>query len=230
MKTIANIILFLFMLNFFPSHSQTSSETLELQQKLQQKLDSLQQEHKFPGATFAVVLPNGESINIATGVADSLDMTPMDPQHRMLSGSNGKTFFTAAALILETNGLYDLDDPISEMIGDEPWFHRIPNAQNITMRMLMNHTSGITEYYPLGDFMEKLRKDPSRSFKPLETISYVFDTAPLFKAGTDMSYADTNFLLLAYILEKAGELNMYEMIREHLLDPYGLEATEPCWC
>lgn len=227
MKNKINLFLYLFMLTTSFSHSQSSAETLDLQQTLQQKLDSLQQTHHFPGATFAAVLPNGEIINIATGLADSLTMAPMSPQHRMLSGSNGKTLFMAAALILETNGLYDLDDPISELIGDEAWFHRLPNASDITMRMLLNHTSGIAEYYPLGDFMEKFRQDPARSFEPLESISYVFDTDPLFEAGTDWSYTDTNFLLMAYILEKVGEVDMYQMIREHLLEPYGLAATEP---
>lgn len=208
------------------AHSQASLAPEALEQKLQQKLDSLQQAHKFPGATFAAVLPGGELINIATGVADSLDASPMTPQHRMLSGSNGKTFFAAAALILETNGLYDLDEPIAELL-DEPWMDRIPNAENITMRMLLNHTSGIAEYYPLGDFMDKLEQDPSRSFKPLETLSYVFDTEPLFEAGTDWSYADTNFLLMAHILEQIGELEMYDFIGEHFLEPYAYKATEP---
>ena len=226
MKIKINLILCLIMLTSSFSQSQIPAETLELGQKLQQKLDSLQQTHHFPGATFAALLPNGESINIATGVSDSLTMAPMNPQHRMLSGSNGKTLFMAAALILETNGLYDLDDPISELIGDEPWFHRLPNASSITMRMLMNHSSGIAEYYPLGDFMQKFSQDPSRTFDPLESISYVFDTEPLFEAGTDWSYADTNFLIMAYILEKTGEVEMYQLIREHLLDPYGLKATE----
>ena len=202
-------------------HSQTASV------KLQQKLDSLQRAYKLPGLVFSAVLPNGEQINLASGVADSLNMTPMTPEHRMLSGSNGKTFFLAAAMILETNGHFQLDDKISEYIGDEEWFSRLPNAETITMRMLMNHTSGLEEYYFLGDFMQKLEQDPTRSFKPLETISYVFDREPLFEAGTSWSYADTNFLLLAYILEKIGEQELYSMIDEHLLAPYSLKATEP---
>ena len=206
-------------------HSQETGPEI-LQERLQQKLDSLQQAYKLPGIVFSAVLPNGEQINLASGVADSLSMAPMTPDHRMLSGSNGKTFFMAAALVLETNGHFQLDDKISEYIGDEEWFPRLPNAKTITMRMLMNHTSGLEEYYSLGNFMQKVEQDPSRSFKPLETFSYAFDRAPLFEAGSSWSYADTNFLLLAYILEKISEIELYSFIEEHFLAPYALDATE----
>src|SRR5690606_3874956 len=146
MKNRSILILGLLMLYSTLSPSQKSPDMSLLEQKLQHKLDSLQASHKFPGATLAVLLPDGELINIATGIADSLSRSPMTPQHRMLSGSNGKTFFAAAALILETNRLYDLDDPISDLIGEEAWFHRLPNGPDISMRMLLNHTSGIAEY------------------------------------------------------------------------------------
>ena len=203
-------------------HSQQA-----VSEKLQQKLDSLQKAYRLPGIVFSAVLPSGEQVSLASGVADSLSMAPMTPGHRMLSGSNGKTLFLAAALVLETDGHFDLDDKISEFIGDEEWFSRLPNSESITMRMLMNHTSGLEEYYPLGDFMEKMKEEPSRNFKPLETFSHVFDREPLFEAGTSWSYADTNFLLLAYILEKISEFEMYDLIEEHFLAPYGLDATEP---
>ena len=213
---------------FLSSQLLTSREIrVNLQEQLQQKLDSLHEKYELPGIVFSAVLPGGEQINMASGVADSLSMAPMTPSHRMLSGSNGKTLFLATALILETNGHFELDDRISEFIGDEEWFSRLPNAETITMRMLMNHSSGLEEYYPLGDFMQQMAQDPSRRFTPLETFSYVFDREPLFEAGTSWSYADTNFLLLAYILEKISEMEMYELIEEHLLLPYELEATEP---
>ena len=226
MKTNFTSYLCLLMLSSSLAFSQ-HSETADLKKNIQVKLDSLRELYQFPGATFAVILPNGERFSVATGVADSLNRIPMETGHRMLSGSNGKTLFVAAALILEAEGAFDLDDPISTYLREEAWFHRLPNASGITMRMLMNHTSGLEEYYGLGDFMEKVRKNPYASYSPLETFSYVFDRKPLFEAGTDWAYADTNFLLLGYIVEKISGRKMYDLIEEHIIRPYHLEQTEP---
>ena len=106
-------------------------------------------------------------------------------------------------------------------------FSRLPNANDITMRMLMNHTSGLEEYYELGNFMQLVKENPSRSFSPLETLQYIFDRKPLFPAGTDWAYADTNFILLGYILEKISGKTMYDLVETYVLKPYNLKYTEP---
>ncbi|PRY14343.1 D-alanyl-D-alanine carboxypeptidase [Pontibacter ummariensis] len=195
--------------------------------RLQLKLDSLQRANGFPGVTFAAVLPNGEEILLASGMADSALHIPMKPTHRMLSGSNGKTLFSAVAMVLAEQGLFNLDDKIEKHISVVPWFDRIPNARSITMRMLMNHTSGIEEYYELGDFMQKLKEVPSRTWTPKESFSYVFDREPLFVAGAGWGYADTNYLLLGYILERLSGRTMYDLAKTHVLAPYKLKDTEP---
>ncbi|MBC5773021.1 beta-lactamase family protein [Pontibacter sp. KCTC 32443] len=207
--------------------AQTKAQKAQLKQQLQAKLDSLQQANKFPGATFTVILPDGDKIAIATGIADSTGLIKMSPDHRMLSGSNGKTLFAASAMVLHEQGLFKLDDKIEKYIGDEEWFTRLPNAQSITMRMLLNHTSGIEEYYELGDFMQRLKQNPTHTWKPVEILSYIFDRKPLFEAGKGWGYADTNFILLGYILEKISGKTMYDMANTHVIKPYKLSATEP---
>lgn len=199
----------------------------DFQKRIQHKLDSLQKQNGFPGITFCAILPNNEKIIVASGWADSLSKTPMSTESRMLSGSNGKTLFIAAALKLASEGVFSLDDKISKYLGDEPWFSRLPNAQSVTMRMLMNHTSGIEEYYTLGNFMELVKADPGRSFKPYDTFKYIFDRKPLFEAGSQWGYSDTNFILLGYILEKISGRTMYEWVQEAFIEPYGLSRTEP---
>lgn len=204
-----------------------NNPTQVLEKKLKQVLDSLHQEHGFPGATFSAVLANGERIAVATGTADSITGEGMQPSIRMLSGSNGKTLFIAAALVLAAQKYYSLDDKISKYLEGEDWFLRLPNAEHITMRMLMNHTSGLEEYYELGDFMELVQENPSRTFTPQETLGYVLDRQPLFKAGTDWGYADTNFILLGYILEKISGATMYSLVEQYVLKPYNLKNTQP---
>jgi D-alanyl-D-alanine carboxypeptidase len=199
----------------------------DFQKRVQHKLDSLQKQNGFPGVTLCAILPNNEKIIVASGWADSLSKTPMGTESRMLSGSNGKTLFIAAALKLASEGVFSLDDKISKYLGDESWFNRLPNAQSVTMRMLMNHTSGIEEYYTLGNFMELVKVNPERTFEPYDTFKYIFDRKPLFEAGSQWGYSDTNFIILGYILEKISGKLMYEWVKEVVIQPYGLSKTEP---
>ena len=61
----------------------------------------------------------------------------------MLAGSTGKTFFAAVAVQMIEAGQLDLKAPISKYLGSRPWFSRLPNARDITVRHLMTHTSGL---------------------------------------------------------------------------------------
>ena len=209
------------------SSAQPAATGVRLEDRLQVVLDSMQKTHKFPGVTFAAVLPNGEQINLASGVADSSQMTPMQPLNRMLAGSIGKTFFAAAVLSLAEERVIALDDPISKYLGSEPWFNRLPNANAITIRMLMNHTSGIEEYYELGDFMQLLEAQPYRRWKPVELFGYIFDRKPLFEAGKGWGYSDTNYLILGYLIEKHTGKKMYDLAYKYSIKPYQLSLTEP---
>ncbi|HEY1006653.1 MAG TPA: serine hydrolase domain-containing protein [Sphingobacteriaceae bacterium] len=201
--------------------------TSPLRDRLQAALDSMQRANGFPGATFSAVLPGGEQLLLATGIADSAGMKRMQPSSRMLSGSIGKTFFAAAVLSLAEQGKIGLDDPVSKYLGSEPWFHRIPNSRDVTIRMLMNHTSGIEEYYELGDFMQRLKSEPYRHWMPVELFSYVFDRQPLFAAGGGWGYSDTNYLILGYLIEKHTGKKMYDLARTYALKPNSLKLTEP---
>lgn len=205
----------------------TAQKSQMMKKEIKQKLDSLQKKNGFPGVTFCAVLPNDVRILSAAGTADRQKSKAMKVSHRMMSGSNGKTLFIAAALQMASENYFQLDDRISAYLNDEFWFHRLPNASQITMRMLMNHTSGLEEYYGLGDFMQLVQANPKRNFTPLETFSYLFDRKPLFEAGTSWGYADTNFILLGYILEKIGGKKMYDRVQENILKPYRLYRTEP---
>jgi D-alanyl-D-alanine carboxypeptidase len=91
--------------------------------------------------------------------------------------------------------------------------------------MLMNHTSGIPEHVERSDFVDAIRSEPDKHWTPLELLSYDFDRKPVMPAG--FSYADTNYILLAYIAERVSGEPMYQQIRKRLLSPRGLHDTIP---
>ncbi len=198
-----------------------------LQQRLQHKLDELHTRNGFPGATAAVVLPDGKIISISTGLSDVEAGTPMKPNDRILAGSIGKTYFAAVIMRLVFEKKLDLDAKISRWIGDEPWFHRFPNADTIVFRQLLNHTSGIPEHAESPEFTAALRKDPDKTWTPLELLSFTFDKPARFPAGEGWSYADTNFILAGYIVEKITHKPLYDQVREQILVPLKLNDTIP---
>ena len=194
---------------------------------LNTRIESLHHQDGFPGATAAVVLPDGTLVAASTGMSDLEAGTPMKASDRMLAGSIGKTFFAAVAMNLIHEGRLDLESKIEKWIGTEPWFDRIPNAHQITLRMLMNHTSGIPEHVESPDFVAALRKSPDKSWTAEELLAFTFDKPPMFPAGTDWSYADTNFILMGFIAEKVTGTRLYDLIQKQILSPLHLSDTIP---
>lgn len=185
---------------------------------LQQKIDSVRQAITIPAMAFSCILPSGEQVTVASG---------MKPEQRMLAGSTGKTFFASLALRLINEGKLSLDDKVSTYLGKETWYARVQNAETITIRMLMNHTTGIEEYYELGNFMETLINNPDKKWTSEECISYTLGRPPLFPAGTDWGYADTNYLILGLVIQSITKKPAYQQIDEYFIKPHKLIYTEP---
>jgi D-alanyl-D-alanine carboxypeptidase len=198
-----------------------------LEARLQTRLDSLHRAGRFAGAQLAVAMPDGSIIALATGMADTAKREPMTTRHLLLQGSVGKTYASAVAMQLIHEGKISLDDPIAKYLGSEPWFSRLPNAQSITVRQLMNHTSGLVRYEFNERFTADLTASPDRVWKPEELVAYIFDTAAAFAAGEGWDYSDTNYIVLGMIMEKVTGRAFYDLARERVFRPAGLTQTVP---
>ena len=198
-----------------------------LETALQLKLDDWHKAGSFPGASVGVVLANGESFGLAVGFSDRQTKTPMKPNDRMLAGSVGKTFAAATALQLIKEGKIGLDDKIEKHLGREPWFARLPNAKAITVRHLMNHSSGLVRYEFKEQFTKDLTANPEKVWKPAELVAYLLDEKPPFEAGQGWDYSDTNYIVLGMIIEKVTGRKFYDEANRRLLKPLKLADTIP---
>ena len=203
--------------------AQTNKSALDT--ALQLKLDEWHKVGTFPGATLGVVLPNGESFGLAVGFSDRQTKKPMKPGDRMLAGSVGKTFAAATALQLVKEGKIGLDDKIEKYLGREPWFTRLPNAKEITVRHLMNHSSGLVRYEFKEQFTKDLTANPDKVWKPAELIAYLLDEKPPFEAGKGWDYSDTNYIVLGMIIEKVTGRKFYDEANRRLITPLKLTDT-----
>jgi D-alanyl-D-alanine carboxypeptidase len=199
----------------------------DLRKELQLKLDEWHKAGKFPGATLGVVLPNGESFGLAVGVSDWDTKAPMQPDDRMLAGSTGKTFAAAVAFQLVQERRLGLDDKIAKYLGTHAWFHRLPNAHDITVRQLLNHTSGLVRYEFKDSFTRALTADPIKRWSPDERLAYIFDEKPPFAAGKGWEYSDTNYIVLGMIVEKITGKKFYDEAQRRLIKPLKLRDTIP---
>lgn len=202
-------------------------DTSLLRARLQAVLDSLAARPAIPGLTLGVALPDGSSFGLAAGRADTAKDVPMTPAALMPQGSVGKTYFGAVALQLVAEGRLDLDAPIARYLDGEAWLERVANADRVTLRQLMNHTSGIVRYEFDPRFRADLTAAPMRTFSPEDRLAYLFDADPPFVPGEGWEYSDTNYILVAMLIEKVTGSTAYAEIRRRVLEPLELRETVP---
>jgi len=145
----------------------------------------------------------------------------------LMQGSVGKTYVSAVAMQLIHQGALDLDAKVSTYLGDEPWFDRLPNHADVTVRNLMNHTSGIIRYEFNDRFITDLLAAPDKVWQPVEQLAYLFDTQAPFAAGEGWDYSDTNYIILGMIIERLTGNTYYDEMRRRILEPLELHNTVP---
>lgn len=199
--------------------------------RFQSAVDAQRALYSVPGITAAFVLPDGRMAKVASGFADAERKLPMTPDSRMLSGSTGKTVTAAVAMKLSLQKVWSLDDKLSKYLGERPWFHRLPNADALTIRLLLQHRGGLENYYDNPRFFAwyqaRVAEDPA--FVPgFETlIEFVCDRPALFPAGQGFNYTDVGYLLVGLAMESATSRVYYDLAREFYLDPLALTLTSP---
>jgi D-alanyl-D-alanine carboxypeptidase len=201
------------------------AEAKSRRERVRQVLEDFRTTSGFPGAIAGVYYADGTSFAVAVGYSDRERKTPMKETDLMHGGSVGKTLFAALALQLVAEGRLSLDDKISKYLGNEPWFAGLPNAGTITVRMLLNHTSGLPGY---GDvFMRVLVESPGKEHSPLDAVKSISGAKPLNAAGAAFSYSDINYQVLAFVIEHVTGRSAYDDIRRRILKSLHLKRIVP---
>ncbi len=214
-------------------YAQNRNEWSKLKADFKSELDSLRSQYNFPGATAACILPDSSAVTVSTGFADVENNIKMKPESRMLAASIGKTFVGTTVLALAQENILSLDDPISKWLKNEPWFPNLPNHNEITIRQLLNHTSGITNHVYKKDFIESFQQNwetRKNIYTPQKLITYILDDEALFEPGKGWSYSDTGYIIIGMIIEKATGNTYYEEVTERFLRPLKLTGTSPSNC
>ena len=204
--------------------------------RLRSRIESMRRSSRLPGIQVGFsyedgVTPDGRprvvSGSFTSGVLDLTTGTALTTTDRMPIGSVTNTFLAALALQLAGKGQLKFDDKISRWLGNEPWFAQLPNANDITLSMLLNQSSGIENHTTNSTFQKQWLKSAGRNIKREELIGYVLNKKPLFPAGTDYAYSETNYVLAGMIIEKVTGKPIIESITETFIKPHKLDRTAP---
>ncbi|MFN2137971.1 MAG: amidase family protein, partial [Candidatus Promineifilaceae bacterium] len=177
-----------------------------------------------PGLVLLVDTPDGRYLN-AAGVSSLEDGTPMQVDDRLEIGSNSKSFTVAVLMQLQEEGVLSLDDSLSDWLPELA--AQIPNGEQITLRQLAAHTSGIWDY---GDpIIGEAAANPEKleaGYTPQELVQYAIDNGlPDFAPGESWKYSNTGYILLGMIAEKASGQTLSELYQARIFDPLGLETA-----
>lgn len=173
------------------------------------------------GVSITVRTPEGVWSS-ASGKADLKNNIDLSPCHTLRIGSISKTFASATILKLQEEGKININDLASKYLPDE--FKNIANLDKATVRNLLQHTSGVPEYLGIKGILD-ITNGTFKKRSAAESMRSVLKSKPQFEVGKDWSYANSNFLLLALIIENITQKPAYEVVTEKVIKPLGLKNT-----
>lgn len=165
-----------------------------------------------------LIAKNGEVIyQKGYGLANIEHNVPNKINTVFLIGSIAKQFTALATLQLAELGKLNINDPIGKYIKNSPHSWR-----QITIKNLLNQTSGIVNYSRLPDWDEKHSIQP---YTPKELIDLVRHLPLLFNPGEKFNYSNTNYDLLAMIIENVSGMSYHNFLEENIFNPLGMKNT-----
>jgi D-alanyl-D-alanine carboxypeptidase len=196
--------------------------------------DLLASNPSIPGAIVLVRTRNAEVLGQA-GFADIEHRRPMSAGHAFRIASNTKTFVAATTMSLLADRRMALDDPIDGILPDEvhDLLSRRYDLTAITVRMLLQHTSGIASHDTgshdgtSSPFLAAAKASPQRQWTAIEQIEFSLDRfEPTFPPGHAMAYSDTGYVVLGQVVEFVSGEPLHRAVRTRCqFETLGLRHT-----
>ena len=159
----------------------------------------------------------------ALGFRDPEDTLPITEDTIFQLASVSKTFTSAAVMLLIRKGLLSIEDKITKFFPEIPY-------PGVTVRHLLNHTSGIPDYFDDMDWFFNIWKKEKRVPGNDEILHFLCETKakPYFAPGEGLHYSNTGYNLLALLVERLSGIPYEEFLQKNIFEPAGMTSTRCC--
>jgi len=196
------------------AHAASRALPKRTQAKLRRVIRRFKQTNRSPGVLIDIWGTKGRYVR-AKGVADLATGERLDKRMQFKIASLTKGFTATLILQLVGKGKVSLDGPISD------WIAGVPNGDEITIRMLLNHTSGLGDGFLLPAVQEKLASGCTPDFLLTEEAK----APPIAQPGAEWNYNNYGYNLLGRVVELATGQDLSNVIERQIAEPLGLRRT-----
>lgn len=170
---------------------------------------------RIPGASVTVIQDGGVAVRRAYGIANLERHTPAAPETNYRLASVSKQFTGMAVMLLVADGKLRYDQPARDILPELP-----AAAQAVTVRHLLNHTSGLVDYEDLTPESRTTQLSDRDVLAMLAARDSVY-----FPAGARYRYSNSSYVLLGLIVERASGLSFAEFLARRIFTPLGMAST-----
>jgi D-alanyl-D-alanine carboxypeptidase len=188
--------------------------------KLQKALDAIVASPGGPPGISVLIDRGGHTEFLQAGTADVGNDRPPTPfdSFRIASVSKGFNAYLAAKLV--GSGSLSLDTTLREKIPGV-----LPAAEGVTLRQLLQHTSGLPDYIRAPAFVKGFLADPTAYLSPTQLTGFVRDEPLEFAPGSQYHYSDTDNIAAGLIEEKASGLTYEQLLQRQVFGPLGMRKS-----
>ncbi len=191
----------------------------EFSKKINEYMRSTLDTYNIPGIAVGVWIKGKKVFFKGKGISDLSTGQGMNLNDKFRIASLSKTFLSTVVLQLVDEGKLSLEDKLSNFVP------AVPNSDNITVRQMLNMTSGLYDYTEDDYFSEQWVNNPLRKWTPEELLNIGIKHAPVSSPGEEYYYSNTNYVLLGMIIEQVTGSTIEKEITKRIIKPLKLKNT-----
>jgi D-alanyl-D-alanine carboxypeptidase len=197
------------------ARSGTEAQRAQLQRLARKLVDA-----GAPGVVVRVDDGRGRPVEIAEQAPWTRRDHLLKVRDEFRMGSNTKTMMATLVLQLVAEGKLALTDPVDKWLPG-----KVPGGEAITLRMLLNHTSGLFDYTEDAAVRPSILGTSRRRWTSVELLAVGVKHDPLFAPGTKWSYSNTNYVAIGAVLERVTGASLADLVRDRIARPLNLTHT-----
>jgi D-alanyl-D-alanine carboxypeptidase len=206
-----------------PTPPPTTPATPDKQTQLQDILNSAITGSNTPGLVMAIT-DDSNAFVLASGTKDAQAQTAITTEDSLRIASMTKLLVATVVVKLAEEGKLALDGLMADYL-DAQSINAIANYDQVTIRQLLNMSSGIVDYTAVDAFNDAVDDNPTRVWQQQEVLAYIHNLDADFAPGADWNYSNSNYVLLDLVVGAVGNSSLAQEMRRIIFTPLAMESS-----